>query len=273
MIKKALRYLLRWAPSLDGDIRPGPGNGLHESVYFYTFHRCASALFAGYLLQNIEGLRHVDYARQIYRGNRVDELTFKEHGFVYGPIRLSANRISPTYKQLVGPTSDIGFIQDRIAIFLVRDPRDILVSTYYSFGYSHGFSPVDEVRARQEELRNKIRGMSIDEYALEYARERLVNFETLDKLSKACRRSVVLKYEDMIGNWDCFVRDLTKYVEIKRTVLTQLYKKSRPREKENELSHRRSGKPGSFRNKLKAETIASLDATFKTVLERYRYDA
>jgi len=257
---------------LDGGIRRGARNGAHESVYFYTFHKCASTLFAGYLLQNIEGLRHVDYARQIFRGDRIDELTFNEHGFVYGPIRLSSKRTSPAYKQLVEPVSDIDFIRDRIAIFLVRDPRDIVVSAYYSFGYTHAFSPADEVRARQEELRNKIRGMSIDEYALESAGEMLANFETLDKLSKACRRSVVLRYEDMIGNWNCFVRDLTKYVEIKRPVLTQLYKKSRPRKKEHVLSHRRSGKPGGFRDRLKAETVAALNATFKAVLERYRYD-
>lgn len=108
---------------------------LPETVYFYTFHKCASTLFNSYILKNIKGLQHVDYASQIYGGKKINKkLNFRDKGFVYGPIRLSADPMSSVYRMLVAPTSGHEFIRDKIAIFVVRDPRDILVSAYYSFG-------------------------------------------------------------------------------------------------------------------------------------------
>jgi hypothetical protein len=241
----------------------------HESVYFYTFHKCASTLFSRYVLKNIEGLRHVDYAGQMFRG-KSPSIVFQPKGCIYGPIRLSA-RQHAVYYSLVQPTSRPEFVRDKLAIFMIRDPRDILISAYYSFGYTHGFSPVEEIRKRQVDMRNELQSKTIDEYALERAVSIRDNFETVDRLSHACERSVVLRYEDMIDNWELFASDLTKYITIKPAVLRQIYDKSRPREKEVLSSHRRSGQVGDFRRKLKPETIRSLDATFAAVLERFRY--
>jgi hypothetical protein len=242
-------------------------------VYFYTFHKCASSLFSSYVLRNIEGLRHVDYANQIYCGKKIKNLIFHEKAFVYGPIRLSARPVSPEYQMLVQPATEYQFIRDRIGIFFLRDPRSIIVSSYFSFGYTHGLSPVAEFRARQEESRRMIQSKTIDQYALDAAGGALSNFDRLQELSKVCKRSVVLKYEDMIDNWDVFVEDLTKYIDIKPAVLAKIYEKSRPRVEEKTDSHRRSGRPDGFREKLKPATIASLNRTFEGVLEQYQYEA
>jgi hypothetical protein len=246
------------------------GKNSYESVYFYTFHKCASTLFSRYILKNIEDLRHVDYAEQIYSGRNIP-ITFKEKGCVYGPIRLSAQQRA-VYETLVHPTSRREFVRDKIAIFMVRDPRDILVSAYHSFGYSHSFSPVQEIRERQAQLRMELQSKTIDEYALERAARVRANFETLDTLRQACERCVVLRYEDMINEWQLFVSDLTKYINIKPAVLAQIYEKSRPREKEDKSSHRRSGQVGDFSGKLKTETIITLNGVFAAVLKRFQYD-
>ena len=272
MVTKLSRYLPKSVLKLGSELKWRYRKNSYESVYFYTFHKCASSLFSGYVLRNIEGLRCVDYASQIYSGRKNDAVTFERNGFVYGPIRLSANPMSPVYKRLVEPAIDSDFIRNKIAIFLVRDPRDILVSAYYSFGYTHGFSNVDEIKEVQEQRKIQIQSKTIDEYALEAAHGTLRNFETVDRLNKACTRSVVLKYEDMIENWDSFAKGLTKYINIKQQVLAQIYAQTRPREREDTKSHRRSGKPGGFRGKLKAETIAFLNTTFEAVLERFQYE-
>jgi hypothetical protein len=266
-----LRKLSKEVTNLENFLRTLYRKKSQESVYFYTFHKCASSLFSIYVLKHIEGLRHVDYANKIYRGKKYHSITFKPMGFIYGPIRLSANPASPVYKHLVEPTQDINFIRDKTAIFLVRDPRDIMVSAYYSFGYTHGLSPVAEIRAMQEQLRIKIQNKMIDEYVLEYSPTILRHFESVDRLSKECNRSVILRYEDMILNWDRFVEDLTKYVDIREAVLQQIYKKTRPIEREDKSSHRRSGKFGQFRDKLKTETITSINTTLESILERFQY--
>jgi len=242
-----------------------------ESVYFYTLHKCASSLFGDYVLKNVRHLRLVDYANRIYKGDPVECVTFKEKGFIYGPIRLSTNPPSVIYQRLIEPASRSDFIRDKIAIFLIRDPRDILVSTYYSFGYTHEFSVVKEIKERQRQRRENIQRKTIDAFALEIANATLTNFHILDRLSQACNRGIVLKYEDMIGNWEKFSSGLTRYLNFSETVLHQIYERSRPLENENETGHRRSGKPGAYKNKLSTSTVDALNIIFASVLRRFQY--
>jgi hypothetical protein len=219
----------------------------------------------------VEGLRQIDYAYKIYVGKMNGNPVFKDRGYIYGPMRLSLRQTSPEYTGLVKAVSDTEFIKDRIAIFLIRDPRDILVSAYYSFGYTHGFSPVKEIQAMQLEIRKQIQNTSIDQYCLQSAPRINSAFETLNNLSHACNRSIVLKYEDMINNWDLFSAGLTRYIDIRKDVLARIYEQSRPKKNTDTTSHRRDGKPGGFRGQLQKETIDSLNETFKNVLETHQY--
>lgn len=243
----------------------------YESVYFYTLHKCASTLFSGYLLQHVEGLRLLDYAASIYHGEDVN-VVFEDKGYIIGPIRISANPFSEVYKRLVEPASSPEFIHDKTAIFLIRDPRDVLVSSYYSFGYSHGFSPVNQIREAQEALRAQIQQMTMDEYILSFADQTLRHFETIRCLDNVCGRSVVLKYEDMIDDFEYFSVQLTKYLNIKQPILQRLFEDSRPKQRENIFSHRRSGKAGGFRNRLMQPAIDILNAKFGDVLEYFQYE-
>jgi hypothetical protein len=243
-----------------------------ESVYFYTLHKCASSLFSDYVLKHVRHLRVVDYADRFYNGDPLECVTFKEKGFIYGPIRLSTNPPSVLYSMFVEPASRTDFIRDKIAIFLIRDPRDIIVSSYYSFGYTHEFSTVKEIEERQRQIRELIRRKTIDAFALEIANGTLNHFHIIDRLSQACNRGIVLKYEDMIDNWDKFSSGLTKYLDIGRKALRHIYKQTRPLENESETGFRRSGKPGAYKEKLLASTVDALNIVFAPVLTRFHYE-
>ncbi len=247
------------------------GSSSHQSVYFYTFHRCSSTLFSKYVLKNIIGLYHIDYAGKLYKGKEISDITFESKGVVYGPIRLTAPHTSIEYTGLVNKLSDLTFIHDKIAIFLIRDPRDILVSSYYSFARTHSLSVNKEIREKQEAHRQILQTQTIDEYVLESAPILKNSFETLVRLNNSCGQNVIIRYEDMINNWEQFVSGLTRFVKIKQSVLDNIYEKTRPREFEDNDSHRRSGKPQAFREKLEKETISSLNASFKDILERFNY--
>ena len=175
------------------------------------------------------------------------------------------------YIKLVGPLSDPDFMNDKVAIFLIRDPRDILVSSYYSFRYAHSFSADKAIRKEQEEHRKKLATQTIDQYVLESVPIIKNQFEKLMKLENACDQHVIVRYEDMINNWDYFISEITKYINIKQSVIDHVYEESRPREFENNSSHRRSGKPAGFIDKLKVETVSSLDLSLKEILERFHY--
>jgi hypothetical protein len=200
-------------------------------------------------------------------------VTFKEKGFIYGPIRLSTDPLLAIYTRFVEPASRTDFIRDKIAIFLIRDPRDILVSSYYSFGYTHGFSTVKELEEQQRQAQELIRRKTIDAFALEVATAILNHFHTIDRLSQACNRGIVLKYEDMIDNWEKFSSGLTKYLDIGQKTLRHTYEQTRPLENESEMGHRRSGRPGAHRDKLLASTVEALNIIFAPVLTRFHYES
>jgi Sulfotransferase domain len=244
-----------------------------KSVYLYTLHKCGSGLFTDYLLKNINGLRLVDYEDQFYTGGAVEEVTFEKRGFVYGPIRLSTGPPSTAYEKLIKLVSQPKFIRNKIAIFVIRDPRDVLVSAYYSFGYSHGLSVVKEIREQQEQERKRIQNITIDDYVLGAAHFTLNHFQILDRLTRACRRGTVLKYEDMIDDWEKFASGFTRYLDVSPETLRVAYKRCRPLEKQDPASHRRSGKTGAHREKLRPSTIAALNLILAPVLTRFGYEA
>lgn len=242
-----------------------------ESVFFYTFHKCASSLFAGYILKNIRNLHHVDYASRIYLGTMKRKPVFHANGFIYGPLRLSLRHDSLEYGDLVEITSDPAFVHSRTTIFFIRDPRDILVSRYFSFGYNHSLSPVRETREIQATIKRNIQNMSIDQYCIAEAQILVDGFKKLQTLHENSRNSVILKYEDMIYNWDTFSEGLTKHLDINKRVLANIYSRTRPVEKENLSAHRRNGRAGSFRDKLQNNTKKHLNTTFTNVLKQYEY--
>jgi hypothetical protein len=242
------------------------GIDLPESVYFITFHKCASSLFGRYVLLRIKGLRHINYQKMLYDGTGIDKLLFEKKGHLYGPIRLSARKC-----KVVTHISMKDFLNDKIAIFLIRDPRDILVSAYYSQGYTHSFSKVASLRQKQKEKRRLVQSMTVDEYAIEFAPKVLGDFGLLQRLERTCSRKALLRYEDMVDNWDRFVEGFGSYLDVGPDLFGEMYKRTRPKAREDVSSHRRSGKPGGFRAKLDPYTISSLNATFEKVLERFEY--
>lgn len=254
---------------------------LPESIYFYTLHKCASTLFSNYVLKKSHNLQHIDYVRQIYNGQIPEDFIFHQQGFVYGPIRVIKRPPDLTQPlsheqslifKLVGVTTEPSFIKDRRAIFMVRDPRDILVSRYYSFCHTHSFSPVESIRKFQEQRRKTESQQTIDSYVLKYAENLLGSLETISDLSDSCKQGVVLRYEDMIQRWDHFEKGLTRYLSFDKRVLREIYHQSRPVVSEDETQHRRSGKSRQFEEKLEPGTVSRLNEIFNAVLERFGYE-
>jgi len=242
-----------------------------ESVFFYTLHKCASTLFSHYLLEHVEGLRHVDYENEYFSGLRTVKAEFSDKGYIYGPIRVSVRAMEPTFSLFTKPVSSPDFVEGKKAIFMARDPRDMLVSSYYSYAYSHPSSPLEEIRDEQERIRKRILSKTVDEFVLGMAPHVHRDYQLLITLTQVCKRRVVLQYEDMVENFNDFVRDLTRYLTLRDDVIQELYSQSRPREKEDITAHRRSGRVGGFRDKLSSETIQSLNETFRDVMNEFGY--
>lgn len=245
-----------------------------KSVYFFTLHKCASSLFAKRILPMAVGLTHVNYAAQIFRYGEAavsEAIVFRDEGFLYGPIRLSAPKDGPAYRAVVKPAIDQCLSDGCVGLVMVRDPRDILISEYYSFGFTHGISKHPEVSSWQLNVRENIASMTLDEYVLDRAPSVLANLLELYKISENCSQHEILRYEDLIEDFDLFVSRLSRHIELEAHVIADLHEQSRPREVEMPDLHKRSGRVRAYLDKLQATTIDKLDPLLDDVLTCYGY--
>jgi hypothetical protein len=241
-----------------------------KSIYFITFHRSGSSFCEKYLLPSVKGLRHIDYASLFYHGLN-PQVTFKSKGFLYGPLRLSTNSESPVYKKVVAP---LFFDNEKIfqgkSIFFIRDPREVIVSSYDAFGYTHGISLSDEISGFQLKRRQEIQSLSLDEYVLKYTDQYKRLFEKLIQIQKNCPDSILLKFEEMIFDWEDFLFKLSNFVELDQKGINRLQKNKKSGDNTNGSESSRIT-ANRHRFLLKEKTIADIDNRLGSVLSELGY--
>ena len=242
-----------------------------RSIFFITLHKAASSLFASYVLKNVPGYKHVDYETNIFFGKKDKALAFEKNNHVYGPVRLVADENADTY-EIVAQIIKNGFINDKKCIFMTRDPRDIIVSSYYSFGYSHQLSTDEKIKEKQLKSREKIQQMGIDDFSTWNAAAVAKRFELMSQLIDRCKDYVLLKYEDMVADYEQFYNDLSTFLPLKNEVKQKLFNLSRPKETEDISQHKRSGKIAGYREKLKGETITEMSRLLGDILSKFNYN-
>lgn len=243
-----------------------------KSVYFITMHKCASTLFSNFVLPRSKNLQHIDYLHRMEVG-KFNGIDFQESGFLYGPLRVSVNRRVPAFRKVIRHIIEQGFLKDKRAVFFVRDPRDILVSTYYSFGFSHVFSNNPEVREVQNQARNEIRKRTLDEYCLEQAVSCGENFALIHRMIGECQDGILLRYEELIHDFDAMAEKMSQFICLSKADIKEMKIRSRPQERENIFAHQRSGLTEDYARKLKPETISQLNCILGDTLKQFGYSA
>ena len=162
-------------------------------------------------------------------------------------------------------------------ILSVRDPRDILVSNYYSTTLSHPVPPPEsDKRDEFLKVREWAKSIGIDEYVLsEMEKVRFVFERYKNSLVSTYNNVVVVKYENMVSNYESWLTDLANKAGLKisdqlHRELSTKFEQNRVK-KENKFAHVRKGVAGDFKEKLQAETIDQLNAEFDEVLRYFGY--
>lgn len=241
-----------------------------QSGVFITLHKCASLFFSQQFLPNLQDLVHVDFQWQHYENRLRDPIEIRRRGHIYGPVRILDDK-HPSY----GLTEDILSACLRAGlktIVFVRDPRDILVSMYYSFGFSHPLSPQPDIREYQLRRSSWIQSMDVNAYAMHEAPVLLEKFSRISAFCLQAKDRIILHYEEMIRDFACFHSRLDSFVRIREGMRDTLYRQTRPEETENSSRHKRLGEPGEFRKKLCPESIRELNELFSRVLADFRYE-
>jgi hypothetical protein len=153
-------------------------------------------------------------------------------------------------------------------ILLVRDPRDILVSLYFSVKHSHALKNESIVRSNFD-----ANIMSIDEFVIEKAQSIFGIFQSYHA-NLVNGASKVYRYEDVVFGKISWLRNMIETLElpINKRVIKKIAKGHDVKPlKEDITKHVRSVIPGDHTRKLEAATIYQLNQIFSSILKTYNY--
>lgn len=162
----------------------------------------------------------------------------------------------------------------RQLIFHVRDPRDILVSEYFSIGWIHPTQGTDLDRRRET-----FQKMSIDEYVLNQSEKS--SWPLREKFEPLLRREfnpefeTLVTYETMVTNFQRWAEQVLRPFGIRFPRLAAIKLAWRYRNEfkvaSESMTHKRRIAPGDHRDKLKPATIEALNQRFEPILKRFGY--
>lgn len=156
-------------------------------------------------------------------------------------------------------------------IILIRDPRDILVSHYFSMKKSHTI-PEGKIGEKMLKQREKLQNMTVDDYVIDKANIFIDRFNKLALIQDDCFK--LFRYEDVVFNKVNWIKDILHFLEMELDsdqIETIAKKQDVFPSQENESSHIRKVTPGDYQEKLKPETITKLNEIFAQILSKYNY--
>jgi len=261
---QAYQFLSRSAQKYEV-ILPDPKPG-HRSAYVFAFARGGSTL-----LNNMV----TDYCQQIGvptfslfnttfdQGIPTQDIMkdaavcFTESGYIYTGFRHF-----PAFDLNIGGAP---------AIWLTRDPRDMLVSLYYSVCKSHVIPRGLEFFKRNREQARK---SGIDQFVLEKAK--IVNGQFARYRKSLDGSNVkVYRYEDFIYKKGMWLTDIVAKLGLKhssRLVDAVANRHDIIPSEEDENEHVRQVHPGNYASKLTDQTIQGLNESLSGFLEYFRYE-
>jgi hypothetical protein len=174
------------------------------------------------------------------------------------------------------PPSFVGApaVQSLRKLLVVRDPRDMLVSRYFSAKFSHGFVARGTPQFSQI-VRQMIgdTGLDIDSYCLFYSW--LINADLFmyeDIVSDP--KTYILRYEDFIYDKERLVSSLANWFGLdvpqeRRSSMAALYHVIPPTERSHD--HTRQVHPGDHKRKLQPKTVYMLNGVLGQFMARFGY--
>lgn len=189
---------------------------------------------------------------------------FKQRGYVYTAF--------------AGMVEGIPRLEEYKVVLVTRDPRDILVSGYYSISYSHRApSKTGDKYKDFMEQRRAARQQTVDEFVVAECGRVYDEFARYERLLlEEHPSSYLTSYEAMVSDFGRWLNGLADYCElnVSRRLFDSLVReqeRTTPR-REDVRRHVRKGRPGDYMEKLSVETIEHLDAIFAPILSRFGYD-
>lgn len=233
------------------------------SVLFFTVHKSAST-FVKNIIFNLEanrlkpvrlgGLVPASQQTELFNNREKMKKVLCPEGYVYGAFRAFY---------------DFPQLEQFKIVLLLRDPRDVLTSQYFSTLYNHPLA----TKAFFEK-RKKFQDYTIDEFVLESAPSFKEKYA--DYISHLLKKPNVLflKYEDMVTDFEPWLKRLSDFLGLinnEKKLKEICDKTSFKVKKEDKNNFIRNITPGDHKRKLQPETITKLNTLFENELKELNY--
>jgi len=165
-------------------------------------------------------------------------------------------------------------IHQRKKILLVRDPRDAIVSSYFSFAKSHLLPKSGDLLQRMLATRETMKDIELENYAVARATSVKAAFNLYYENLRNDDFLRVYRYEDIIFEKENWIADMLDFVGLTlRPVQLQRIANSHNviPTIEDSSKHIRKVKPGDHQEKLSSGCITKLNEILAEVLDRYNY--
>ena len=164
------------------------------------------------------------------------------------------------------------------SVFLVRDPRDMIVSLYFSLLKSHSIpaeSALGSASADMRKARDKLAALTPDEFAADAVRNYVKMFEGYLAHGFHYRKNVIVyRYEDVIFAKEAWLRDICDWYEWSvpdATIRSVAQRFDLVPDVENADEHVRQVKPGNFRQHLNNRSTNVINKVLKEYMTTFGY--
>ena len=235
-----------------------------QSILFFTVHKSASTFIKNTIVQLVGANNIVSLQFSGYWNRNKQKIYYNDHDFMK-KILYKKGYFYGAFRAFY-PFPNM----DKFKILLVlRDPRDVLTSFYFSTLFNH---PLSDKTVLED--RKKYASYSIDEYVLEIAPAMQKNYAAYCNNLLHKDNVLFLKYEDMISRFDVWLYKLTDFLGLENVEqkANEIIKATSFKvEKEDPASFIRNVKAGDHLNKLKPGTIDTLNKLFYNELKALDY--
>jgi hypothetical protein len=253
---------------------PAPGQG--PAVFALSVRKCGSSVFNSMTSEvgKANGCGYIDVGGALFAQNVLPPDW--QHDPALGQI-LSSGTIFGGFRNMPFSLLDVELFATSPKILMVRDPRDALVSEYFSNAYSHPVPEAtedsDDTRALMMHNRSRAISSSIDAWVVRAAtgmnRSLAAYSIILDTPT-----TLVLRYEDYVFRKEAMLRVIAQHVgwRLSDDVVTDIltWADVVP---EEEDPHRfvRQVSPGDHRRKLSRRTIWRINRLLRPAMRLYGY--
>lgn len=274
------KWLINWEFKIERELIKGSHkleSSDHHSILHFSLNKSATQYVKSILrrcaLEN--NMVHVQINEYAFKSNfpfleGLNSKEMQQYNHIFQPRGY-------LYSAFGGMVEGIPNRDDYYLVLVVRDPRDILTSSYFSIRYSH---PLPRGKNKIESFNKKryfAQNVDIDEYVLVKSDSVYQTYQRYVDLlvNKANHNVYITKYENMVANFPVWLDGLLNHCNLKITseLRQELISEAHRSQMKTEdiTNHRRQVIPGDYQRKLKSQTIIQLNSSFSNILSLFEY--